>query len=67
MKAPTDMKTIEMTLDSYREERAETDRMRQALESIAGWRNVNISGEPETSLRDIIRSITDCAARAIDN
>ncbi len=38
---------------------------RDALEIIADWRNVNISGEYEHSLRDIIRSITDCAAAAL--
>lgn len=42
------------------------DRMRAALESIAGWRKVNISAEYEHGLRDIIRSITDCAQAALD-
>jgi hypothetical protein len=37
-----------------------------ALESIAGWRKVNIQGEYEHGLRDIIRSITDCAAAALE-
>lgn len=41
-------------------------RLRAALESIAGWRNVNIAGEYEHGLRDIIRSITDCAAAALE-
>lgn len=40
--------------------------MRAALQTIADWRKVNISGEYEHSLRDIIRSITDCAAAALD-
>ena len=40
--------------------------LRAALESIAGWRNVNISGEYEHGLRDIIRSVTDCAQAALD-
>lgn len=39
---------------------------RSALESIADWRNVNISGEYEHGLRDIIRSIIDCAVDALD-
>jgi hypothetical protein len=43
-----------------------TDVMRDALESIAGWRKINISGEYEHGLRDIIRSIVDCAADALD-
>lgn len=42
------------------------DALVAAMESIAGWRKVNISGEYEHSLRDIIRSITDCAAAALD-
>ncbi len=45
---------------------AETEKLRAALVSIAGWRKVNISGEYEHSLRDIIRSITDCAAAALE-
>lgn len=42
------------------------ERQRAALESIAGWRNVNISGEYEHGLRDIIRSITDCAVAGLE-
>jgi hypothetical protein len=45
---------------------SETETLRSALESIAGWRKVNIQGEYEHGLRDIIRSITDCAAAALD-
>ena len=45
---------------------AKNDALVKALESIAGWRKVNISGEYEHGLRDIIRSITDCAAAAFD-
>lgn len=37
-----------------------------ALESIAAWRKVSISGECESGLRSIIRAITDCAANALD-
>lgn len=37
-----------------------------ALRSIAGWRSVNISGEYEHGLRDIIRSVTDCAQAALE-
>jgi hypothetical protein len=44
----------------------EPQRLRSALESIADWRNVNISGEYEQGLRDIIRSIVDCAVAALD-
>lgn len=44
----------------------ENVRLRASLESIAGWRKVNIQGEYEHGLRDIIRSITDCAAAALD-
>ncbi|MCK1501528.1 hypothetical protein [Bradyrhizobium sp. 188] len=41
-------------------------RLRSALESIADWRKVDISGEHELGLRDIIRSIIDCAVDALD-
>jgi hypothetical protein len=44
----------------------EVQRLRSALESIADWRNVNISGEHELGLRDIIRSIVDCAVAVLD-
>lgn len=44
-----------------------SDPLRDALESIAGWRKVNIQGEYEHGLRDIIRSITECAAAALDH
>lgn len=44
----------------------EVQRLRSALENIADWRNVNISGEYEHGLRDIIRSIIDCAVDALD-
>lgn len=52
--------------DEVRPVLRENKRMRAALESIAGWRKVNISGEYEHGLRDIIRSITDCAAAALE-
>ena len=39
--------------------------MGQALKSIAGWKAVNLNGEYEHGLRDIIRSITDCAVAAL--
>lgn len=38
-----------------------------ALESIAGWSKVNISGEYEHGLRDIIRAIADCASTALES
>ena len=41
-------------------------RLNGAIKSIAAWRSVNIAGEYEHSLRDIIRSITDCAQAALD-
>ena len=37
-----------------------------ALDTIARWRTVNIAGEWEGGLRDIIRSITDVAAAALE-
>jgi hypothetical protein len=45
----------------------ELQRLRSALEGIADWRNVNISGEYEHGLRDIIRSIVDSAVAALDS
>jgi hypothetical protein len=36
-----------------------------ALKSIAEWRKVNLTAEYEHGLRDVIRSITDCAAAAL--
>ena len=39
--------------------------LREALQIIADWQNVRIADEHEHSLRDIIRSITDCAIRAL--
>ncbi|MGY3359793.1 hypothetical protein ACVWZK_006456 [Bradyrhizobium sp. GM0.4] len=45
----------------------ELQRLRSALENIADWRNVNISGEYEHGLRDIIRSIVDCAVAALES
>jgi len=54
-----DLGKLEMAL-------AQRDALMRALESIAGWRKVNLSGEYEHGLRDIIRSITDCAAAALD-
>lgn len=44
----------------------ELQRLRSALENIADWRNVNISGEYEHGLRDIIRSIVDSAVTVLD-
>jgi hypothetical protein len=37
-----------------------------ALQSIAGWRKINLGAEYDHALRDIIRSITDCAEAALD-
>lgn len=41
-------------------------RMVAALESIAGWGDVNLQREYEPALRDIIRSVADCAAAALE-
>jgi hypothetical protein len=38
---------------------------REALEAIAGFGSVNLAGEYEHGLRDIIRSMTDCAKDAL--
>ena len=36
-----------------------------ALHAIAGFGSVNLAGEWENGLRDIIRSMTDCAKAAL--
>jgi hypothetical protein len=43
------------------------ERLREALEAIAGFGSVNLSGEYEHGLRDIIRSMTDCARDALSS
>lgn len=42
------------------------DPLRKALQIIAGFGDVNLASEWESSLRDIIRSMTDCAKRALN-
>lgn len=59
------MKTIEMTLDAYREGRAERERMLTALQAIAGWGEVNLSAEPESELRKVIESMVGCAVAGL--
>ena len=49
----------------YRCVRKENERLRKALECIAGFGQVNLSAEWEHGLRDIIRSMTDCAREAL--
>lgn len=44
---------------------AETNRLRERLETIAGFGSINLNGEWEHGLRDIIRSMTDCARDAL--
>lgn len=39
--------------------------LRERLEAIAGFGSVNLNGEYEHGLRDIIRSMTDCAREAL--
>lgn len=41
------------------------ERLQEALENIAGFGDVNLAGEWEPALRDIIRSMTDCAKSAL--
>jgi len=43
----------------------EVERLRAALDAIAGFGSLNIAGEYESGLRDIIRSMTDCARAAL--
>lgn len=44
----------------------EIERLRAALKIIADWRTINIAGEYEHGLRDIIRSMSDAAAAALE-
>jgi hypothetical protein len=44
----------------------EIERLRAALTAISGFGDVNLAGEYEHGLRGIIRSMTDCAKRAIE-
>lgn len=43
----------------------ENKSLRTALESIVRVGSLNLTGEYEHSLRDIIRSMTDCAKNAL--
>jgi hypothetical protein len=47
-------------------QQAEIERLTAALTLIAGFGSVNLAGEWEHGLRDIIRSMTDCARNAIE-
>lgn len=51
--------------DAVRALNAETERFRAALQTIADWRKVNLQGEYEHGLRDIIRCVTDVADAAL--
>ena len=50
-----------------REYLAEIERLRAALEAVAGFGSVNLTSEWEHSLRDIIRSMTYCASNALNS
>lgn len=52
------------TLDEVLTLRSENARLRSALGAIAGFGSVDLAGEWLAGLRDIIRSMTDCAKRA---
>lgn len=51
--------------ERYSKAMEERDRFRDALTSIAGFGDINISGEWESGLRDIIRSLVGCAKDAL--
>jgi hypothetical protein len=66
------MKSAEHGLEvtgNMRQERddaqAENERLRWALGCVKGFGDVDLSGEWESSLRDIIRSMTECAKEAL--
>ena len=44
----------------------EIERLQAALTSIKGFGDVDLAGEYEHGLRDIIRSMTDCAKNALN-
>lgn len=45
---------------------AEIERLREALGAIAGFGSADLSGEWPAGLRDIIRSMVDCARSALE-
>jgi hypothetical protein len=61
------LNSINCPIHGKMSQKAKIEKLRETLESIAAWRLVNISGEYEHGLRDIIRSITDCASAALDS
>jgi hypothetical protein len=52
--------------DEIEKLRAKNERMCEALQAIAGFGSVNLQQEYEFGLRDIIRSMTDCARNALE-
>lgn len=52
-------------LQEFQAVQAKCEEFRTALESIAGFGSVNLSNEWEGGLRDIIRSMIDCAKTAL--
>jgi len=42
-----------------------TRELEEALRILAGWRSVNLQGEYEHGLRDVIKSMIDCADAAL--
>jgi hypothetical protein len=57
--------TLGQLMDKLNEQHDEIARQRAALEAVAGFGDVNLQGEWEAGLRDIIRSMTDCARNAL--
>jgi hypothetical protein len=58
----------ELTLVKIRRNQAlrDAERLRTTLEAIVGLGYVNLSGRYEHEMRDIIRAMTDCARRALE-
>jgi hypothetical protein len=67
MKAERDyaLHCLEREIAICSQTQARNDALVTELKLIADWRNVSLAGEYEHSLRDIIRSMLDCADRAL--
>jgi hypothetical protein len=56
----------ERAMDTIDKLVAEIKRLRAQMTIIADFDKCNLTGEYEHGLRDIIRSMTDCARRALE-
>lgn len=64
-KLNTTLHVLGRTMDRAEKAEAEAAALREALDAVSGFAKVDMRGCYERELRDIIRSMTDCAARAL--